>query len=478
MKKLAKEGAVLLLIGLLLFGSAPVARADTDLNVGGIAIVANTNGDAIMIRDGAGYEFAVIGNLGEGDIVTVVDGPIAGSDGNPWYKIATESATGFVFADFLVLPINAPLHPNRTKKQPVVQQMAATQGYSSAISGTGGDGARLRDGASIDAAILLTIPEGGAVEVTGDPQQGGGHYWYPVTYAGTSGWVAADFLGGGGSMVAATTTAPASSGTASFDSGAHVKVSNTGGWTLRLRDTPSLDGGIVGHADEGTVVQVLHGPKTDGAGRAWYSVDYDGLTGYAAADYLTWTDAALSPRVAAATTAAAPPPPAAEPPAPPAQQAVSNPPPPPAPAKAPKAAAPPAPAKASATQAPASSSGAEMAAFALKFAGYPYAWGGKSPAGFDCSGFTNYVARNVLGVGIGSSTDEQIGAGVSISAKELQPGDLVFFANTYKAGLSHVGIYIGGGQMISAASERTGVAISNIWDSYWGSRYYGARRLG
>ena len=59
----------------------------------------------------------------------------------------------------------------------------------------------------------------------------------------------------------------------------------------------------------------------------------------------------------------------------------------------------------------------------------------------------------------------------------LQPGDVVFFQNTYKFGLSHVGIYIGGGQFVHAGNESPGVHISDLDSSYYASRWYGARRM-
>ncbi|HKG25870.1 MAG TPA: NlpC/P60 family protein, partial [Thermomicrobiales bacterium] len=78
---------------------------------------------------------------------------------------------------------------------------------------------------------------------------------------------------------------------------------------------------------------------------------------------------------------------------------------------------------------------------------------------------------------IGTGTFTQVSAGRSVSQSALQPGDLVFFQNTYTWGLSHVGIYIGNGQFIHAENESTGVVISSLSSSYYSSRWYGAVRL-
>ncbi len=70
----------------------------------------------------------------------------------------------------------------------------------------------------------------------------------------------------------------------------------------------------------------------------------------------------------------------------------------------------------------------------------------------------------------------QLQAGPRIKQANLQPGDIVFFENTYTPGLSHDGIYIGNGRFINAASEREGVRVSSLSESYWAARYYGASR--
>lgn len=114
-----------------------------------------------------------------------------------------------------------------------------------------------------------------------------------------------------------------------------------------------------------------------------------------------------------------------------------------------------------------------LIAYSEQFMGLPYIWGGTTPnPGFDCSGFTQYVFRH-FGVSLARTAAGQFSGGESVSKSELKPGDLVFFS-TYKAGASHVGIYMGGGDMID--SEDNGLVIDNMNYNYWSSRYIGARR--
>ncbi|UOR13327.1 C40 family peptidase [Halobacillus amylolyticus] len=111
---------------------------------------------------------------------------------------------------------------------------------------------------------------------------------------------------------------------------------------------------------------------------------------------------------------------------------------------------------------------------AKKHLGTPYQWGGESPAGFDCSGFLQYVFGKV-----GINTPRTVASIYADSRLEsvsnLQVGDIVFF-ETYKPGASHAGIYVGGNQFIHAGSSR-GVEISSLSNPYWSPRYIGAKRF-
>ena len=119
--------------------------------------------------------------------------------------------------------------------------------------------------------------------------------------------------------------------------------------------------------------------------------------------------------------------------------------------------------------------GAQVADLAQQYVGSAYRWGGASPAGFDCTGFVMWVYSQ-YGVALPHNEAGQLASGSRVSADDLQPGDVLVFANTYRRGLSHVGIYIGDGQFVHAADERHGVLVSSLWDGYWGPRFVGASR--
>ncbi|OKL47087.1 hypothetical protein BSR29_04990 [Boudabousia liubingyangii] len=110
-----------------------------------------------------------------------------------------------------------------------------------------------------------------------------------------------------------------------------------------------------------------------------------------------------------------------------------------------------APAQEEQAEAPAGNGTGGVVGIAYRYLGTPYRWGGTSPSGFDCSGFTSYVYRQV-GINLPHSSGAQPGHGRRVSASQARPGDLV-----WRPG--HVGIYIGGGKMIHAPRPGKSVEI-------------------
>jgi peptidoglycan DL-endopeptidase CwlO len=122
------------------------------------------------------------------------------------------------------------------------------------------------------------------------------------------------------------------------------------------------------------------------------------------------------------------------------------------------------------SSAPPPATHSSVVSIALQYLGVPYVWGGASPSGFDCSGLTMYAYAKV-GVYLPHNAAMQYGMGTPVSRSQLAPGDLVFFS-----GLSHVGMYIGGGRFVHAPHTGDVVKISSLSEYWYAATYVGARR--
>ena len=288
-----------------------------------------------------------------------------------------------------------------------------------------------------------------------------------------------------GLLLASTLTIPALAATGTVD---------TEGGTLRVRDQSGTHGQVLATLEDGTRVDVL-----STAENGWYQISFGDLVGYVSSDYLT-VDA--QDAVAAVPSAA----PLAE-----AEQTVQY-------ARVTasalnvrtgpstdydKAGSLPAGSVVEilgqsdgwyqiesgyisgdyvilvdAAEAASSGKGQEIANYALTFVGYPYVYGGSSPSGFDCSGFTQYVYKQ-FGYGLNRTASAQLQNGTPVSMSELQSGDLVLFkrSGTGSSAASHVGIYIGNGQFVHASTSKVGVIVSDISSAYYTTGFVGGRRL-
>jgi cell wall-associated NlpC family hydrolase len=113
---------------------------------------------------------------------------------------------------------------------------------------------------------------------------------------------------------------------------------------------------------------------------------------------------------------------------------------------------------------------------ALTLVGSPYRFGGVTERGFDCAGFTRY-SYEAAGIELPRTSESQYGAGWAVEPEDMRAGDLVFFRNTYRRGISHVGLYLGSGQFIHAASTGKAVTVDRLDQPYFRARFAGARRV-
>ena len=122
-----------------------------------------------------------------------------------------------------------------------------------------------------------------------------------------------------------------------------------------------------------------------------------------------------------------------------------------------------------------SGKGSTVVETAKNYIGYRYVYGAAGPNSFDCSGFTSYVFK-LHGVTLNRTAKGQYSNGTAVARGDLQPGDLVMFGPSV-SGINHVGIYIGGGQIVHAANPSRGVTIDTINSGYYNNNYVGARRV-
>ena len=185
--------------------------------------------------------------------------------------------------------------------------------------------------------------------------------------------------------------------------------------SLNVRSGPSTSYSVIGKVSEGDKVEVIS------TSNGWSKIKYNGKTGYVSSQY-------LSSSVSDSSTST-------------------------------------------------SSSVSNVISLAKTLLGKPYVWGGQGPNAFDCSGLMTYIFKNGAGINLPRTSTEQSKYGMTVSKADLKPGDLIFSSTNGTGKVSHVGIYIGNGEMIHAPKPGDVVKISNINNSYWNNAYLWSKRV-
>jgi uncharacterized protein YgiM (DUF1202 family) len=398
-----------------------------NLNLASVAVVSGTGGGGLNCRSTASINGSVIGWFPEGSAINARGGALWG-----WVPVVCGGQDGWVFADYLRASGASVDTGNRS---PGNGGGSGTSSGTVTVTGTNGMNLNCRTGAGTNNSVITSVRAGSTLTTRGAASGG----LQPVTCNGMAGFVSTMYVTAGGGT-SAPVPAPNvnwnidlgdNQAPAGFANGDRARVNSN----LNLRYEPNLGSGVATYAPAGTVVKITGSH----AGNGYYPVDWDGLRGFMHGDYLTKTDQAASERGGSAR--------------PDTGSVVS-------------------PGGGGST-----ATGNAIVDYAMGYVGYPYVWATAGPYSFDCSGFTNWVIKNVVGPDIGRGLWTQVSAGTPVSRNNLQPGDLVFHQNTYQPGLSHVGIYIGDNQMVNALNQNAGVVVSDITSDYWESRWYSAVRI-
>lgn len=405
---------------------------------------AKVNADSLYLRQSPGG--AVITTLSKGTTVAVLN------NSSSWYKVSVNGKEGYVSGEYLTgtTATDVALGTGTVKCSSSVNFRSAPNTSSTSYG-------ELKNGTKVN---VVGVSSG----------------WYKVTYNGKTGYIHPDYItlasSSTGTAIAPSNTVTSTTGTAGtvkcsssvnlrseantsssilaeLKNGTAVTVVSTAnGWckvtysgktgyikqdyvsttgtaavvkcssTVNFRSAASTSSTILGELKNGTAVTVLS------TSNGWSKVSYAGKTGYISADYLVTASSgtAISPSNTAASVSISA-----------KRQSVLN--------------------------------------YAAQFLGVPYVYGGSTPSGFDCSGFTSYVFKNTVG-SIPRVAQAQYDATTRVSRDDLLPGDLVFFGSSTSS-ISHVGIYVGSNQFIHAPSTGDVVKYSSLTGSY-ATRYQGA----
>ncbi|KAA0802913.1 peptidoglycan endopeptidase [Bacillus sp. JAS102] len=443
--------------------------------------------DVLRVRTAPNTSSSVSGRVYEGQTLNVI------GQENGWVKINHNGQVGYVSGEFVSgVSSNAGSSNNNTNNNNQESVKPASGNYTVNVSSL-----RVRTGPSTSHTTVGSVTKGQVVQVVGEVQD-----WFKINYAGQTAYVSKDYVTKGGSSDNAT-----QGNNQNNNQNNNVTVQTGGTYvvnatSLRVRTGPATYHSVIGGVLNGTTLNVI------GSEGSWFKVNYQGKTGYVSSEFTKF--------VKGGTTTPEQP----KQPEKPNQGAIGDyyinasalnvrsgegtnyriigalP-------------------QGQKVQVISENSGwskinyngqtgyigtrylsktpvggaidnkpnnnnnnnnnnnsgnsSSILAYAKSMQGVPYVWGGTSANGVDCSGYIYHVFKK-----FGHNISRQSVAGYWGSLPQTsnpQPGDLIYFQNTYKSGPSHMGIYLGGGSFIQAGDK--GVAIASLSNSYWKSHFLG-----
>ncbi|WP_146737724.1 C40 family peptidase [Bacillus tropicus] len=372
------------------------------------------NVSSLRVRTGPSTSHTTVGSVTKGQVVQVV------GEVQDWFKINYAGQTAYVSKDYVTKggsSDNATQGNNQNNNQN--NNVTVQTGGTYVVNATS---LRVRTGPATYHSVIGGVLNGTTLNVIGSEGS-----WFKVNYQGKTGYVSSEFT----KFVKGGTTTPEQPKQPEKPNQGAIGDYYINASALNVRSGEGTNYRIIGALPQGQKVQVI----SENSG--WSKINYNGQTGYIGTRYLSKT---------------------------PVGGAIDN-----------------KPNNNNNNNNNNNSNNnnnnnnnnsgdsSSILAYAKSMQGVPYVWGGTSANGVDCSGYIYHVFKK-----FGHNISRQSVAGYWGSLPQTsnpQPGDLIYFQNTYKSGPSHMGIYLGGGSFIQAGDK--GVAIASLSNSYWKSHFLG-----
>ena len=384
--------------------------------------------DTLRLRKDASTNASIIALLSINDKVEVLE------EKNGWYKVIAGDKEGYVSADYINVleEVNT---PEETEAEEEVNDTEETENNEE-IENTESEEnteneeekvmvkvlpaeTKIYITPVINSLVINTLENESKIEISSEVNG-----WSYITSENIKGWVRTEII--------------EEKDAEEVEENSSQKIGYISGASINFREEANTSSNIISKLARNTQVRIL---KTE---NGWSKIEYNGTKGYVSNQYISDKKVSTTSRSSVNRTAKAK-----------TTTANVN--------------------EGTDTASQGNATGSEIVAYAKKYLGYKYVYGGSTPSGFDCSGFTSYVFKH-FGYSLSRTSSAQASNGKAISKSELKAGDIICFARSSGSKtVGHVGIYIGGGQFIHAANSRKGVIISNVDGA--GFYYVCARRI-
>ena len=367
------------------------------------------NVSSLRVRTGPSTSHTTVGSVTKGQVVQVV------GEVQDWFKINYAGQTAYVSKDYVTKggsSDNATQGNNQNNNQN--NNVTVQTGGTYVVNATS---LRVRTGPATYHSVIGGVLNGTTLNVIGSEGS-----WFKVNYQGKTGYVSSEFT----KFVKGGTTTPEQPKQPEKPNQGAIGDYYINASALNVRSGEGTNYRIIGALPQGQKVQVI----SENSG--WSKINYNGQTGYIGTRFLSKT-----PVGGAANNK----------PNNDSNQNNNN----------------------QNNNNTNSGDSSSLLAYAKSMQGVPYVWGGTSANGVDCSGYIYHVFKK-----FGHNISRQSVAGYWSSLQKTsnpQPGDLIYFKDTYKSGPSHMGIYLGGGSFIQSGDK--GVAIASLSNSYWSKHFLG-----